>query len=85
MSSRLATMYDAKTLATACLYDTLRELDFHIANFKDWCRDVGKVEDRDVDGAPPSSRPHLSRLTWGIEAVEDLRSFTRNGPGQDIR
>lgn len=62
MSSRLATMYDAKTLATACLYDTLRELDFHIANFKDWCRDVGKVEDRDVDGPRP---PLFRGLTGG--------------------
>jgi hypothetical protein len=54
-------MYDAKTLATACLYDTLHELDFHIAHFKDWGRDVGKVEDRDVDGP----RPRFLRANWG--------------------
>jgi len=82
MSSRLATMYTARTLAAACLYDTLRQLDFHISNFKDWCRDVGKVDDADVDGIFLLSC--LRRLTLA-EAVEDLRSLTRNGIGRDVR
>ena len=49
-SSRLATMYTPRTVAAACLYDTLRELNFHIKDFQDWCSDIGKVDDRDVDG-----------------------------------
>jgi len=50
MSSRLATMYTPRTVAVACLYDTLRELNFRIKSFQDWCAEIGKVDDRDVDG-----------------------------------
>lgn len=54
MSSRLATMYTPRTVAAACLYDTLRELNFRISNFEAWCSEIGKVDDRDVDGIPSS-------------------------------
>jgi hypothetical protein len=80
MSSRLATLYTARTLAAACLYDTLRELNFKISDFKDWCKDVGKVDDRDVDGA---SSLVLACTDLSLEAVEDLRMFGRNGIGRE--
>jgi len=75
-------MYTPRTLAAACLYDTLRQLDFHISSFKDWCRDVAKVDDADVDGI--ILLLCLRRLML-VEAVEDLRSLTRNGIGRDVR
>ena len=50
MSSRLATLYTPRTIAVACLYDTLRELNFRILNFANWCSEIGKADDRDVDG-----------------------------------
>jgi hypothetical protein len=50
MSSRLATLYTPRTVAVACLYDTLRELGFRISSFEEWCAEIGKVDDRDVDG-----------------------------------
>jgi len=50
-SSKLATLYTPRTVAVACLYDTLRELNFRIASFEDWCADIGKIDDRDVDEA----------------------------------
>ena len=50
MSSRLATMYTPRTVAAACLYDALRELNFHITDFQEWCEQIGKVDHRDVDG-----------------------------------
>jgi hypothetical protein len=78
MSSKLATLYDPRTVAVACLYDTLRELNFRIADFQDWCAEIGKVDDRDVDG----TFDHLKALT--VEAIEDLRSLTREGIGRDI-
>jgi hypothetical protein len=78
MSSRLATLYTPRTVAVACLYDTLRELNFRIASFKEWCSDIGKVDDRDVDGI---SNP-LKALT--PEAIEDLRNLTRQGIGRDV-
>ena len=43
-------MYTPRTVAVACLYDTLRELNFRISSFEDWCSEIGKVDDRDVDG-----------------------------------
>ena len=78
MSSRLATMYTPRTVAVACLYDTLRELNFRIASFEDWCAEIGKVDDRDVDG----NRSHMTGLT--VEAIEDLRGLIRDGIGRDI-
>lgn len=78
MSSRLATLYTPRTVAVACLYDSLRELNFRIASFKEWCAEIGKVDDRDVDGLSPIS------LELTIEAIEDLRSLTREGMGRDI-
>jgi hypothetical protein len=50
MSSRLALLYTPRTIAAACLYDTLRELNFRITSFEEWCSEIGKVDDRDVDG-----------------------------------
>lgn len=44
-------MYTPRTLAAACLYDSLRELNFRISSFEEWCMDIGKVDERDVDGA----------------------------------
>ena len=52
MSSRLATLYTPRTVAAACLYAALRELTFRITSFQDWCIEIGKVDDRDVDGSP---------------------------------
>jgi len=78
MSSKLATLYTARTLAVACLYDTLRDLNFHISSFPDWCREVGKVDETDVDGFAIQ----LRILT--VEAIEDLRRLAREGVGKDI-
>ena len=50
MCGRLATLYTPRTVAVACLYDTLRELNFRIVSFEKWCEDIGRVDDRDVDG-----------------------------------
>ena len=55
-SSRLATLYTARTVAAACLYDALRELNFRIADFQEWCADIAKVDDRDVDGNSPANK-----------------------------
>lgn len=78
MSSRLATLYTPRTVAVACLYDTLRELNFHISDFQEWCLEIGKVDDRDVDGIT------LLAISSFSEAIEDLRSLTREGVGRDI-
>ena len=78
MSSRLATLYTPRTVAVACLYDTLRELNFHISDFQEWCLEIGKVDDRDVDGTT------LLAISSFSEAIEDLRSLTREGIGRDI-
>lgn len=51
MSRKLATLYTPRTVAVACLYDTLREFGFRITSFEDWCGDIGKVDERDVDEA----------------------------------
>ncbi len=50
MCGRLATLYTPRTVAVACLYDTLREFNFRIVSFEKWCEDIGRVDDRDVDG-----------------------------------
>lgn len=50
MCGRMATLYTPRTVAVACLYDTLRELNFRIVNFEKWCTEIGRVDDRDVDG-----------------------------------
>ena len=73
--ARLATMYTPRTVAAACLYDTLRELDFHITNFEEWCADIGKVDARDVDG-------YFLSVRTNVEAIDDLRNLTRNGAGR---
>ena len=73
MSSRLATLYTPRTVAVACLYDTLRELNFRIASFQEWCLEIGKVDDRDVDGIS------MLAINSFLEAIEDLRSLTREG------
>jgi len=56
MSSRLATLYTPRTVAVACVYDTLRELNFQISSFEDWCSEIGKIDARDVDGRLPLPR-----------------------------
>ena len=65
MSSRLATLYTPRTVAAACLYDALRELNFRIKSFQDWCVEIGKVDDRDVDGSPQlrTLNSHQRQLT----------------------
>ena len=73
-------MYTPRTLAAACLYDTLRELNFRIPSFEEWCMDIGKVDERDVDGCFP-----LHPKADCAEAIEDLRHLTRDGIGRDIR
>jgi hypothetical protein len=78
MSSRLATMYTPRTVAAACLYDTLRELNFRITGFEEWCRDIGKIDDRDVDGNSHHEKSLQS------DAIEDLRSLTQEGISRDI-
>lgn len=81
MSSRLATLYTPRTLAVACLYDTLRDLNFRIAGFQAWVDEIGKVDDGDVDGYS------LLQIfvAYGIEAVDDLRKLIREGIGKDIQ
>lgn len=61
MSRKLATLYTPRTVAVACLYDTLREFGFRITSFEDWCGDIGKVDERDVDG---NSTHTLTSLTF---------------------
>jgi hypothetical protein len=78
MSSRLATLYTPRTVAAACLYDTLRELNFRINGFEEWCRDIGKIDDRDVDGNSHHEKSLQS------DAIEDLRSLTQEGITRDI-
>jgi hypothetical protein len=51
ISSRLALLYTPRTVAAACLYDTLRELSFRIKDFHEWCLEIAKVDDKDVDEA----------------------------------
>ena len=80
MSSRLATLYTPRTIAAACLYDTLRELNVWIGSFEEWCVDIGKVDERDVDGTLCVCVVQGLR----VDAVEDLRSLTREGLGKDI-
>ena len=61
MSQKMATLYTPRTVAVACLYETLRALNFRISRFRDWCADIGKVDDRDVEGDFPSDSAYARR------------------------